>query len=271
MSKKLKILVRFDDICPTMNWEQWNKAKKILDEKDVTALLGVIPDCKDPDLNIDKPREDFWTYIKELNEQGFVIAMHGYQHVFSLKADGIITHNKISEFAGLPYEVQLEKVAKGKEILNNHGIETDVFFAPAHSYDDNTIRACSACGFKYISDGYSRCPYIRHGIKMIPCRVGMPNYKKDQEYATAILHAHEWTWDSKVDAYSKFEDLLINHSSEIVPWDIFKEWEIGSSQIEKVVEKVYYYYSNSRNKVLNTKTGRVLRKLKQNLSLVRIR
>ena len=55
--KKLKILLRFDDICPTMNWEQWDRAKQLMNEKGVTALLGVIPDCQDPDLNIEWPLE----------------------------------------------------------------------------------------------------------------------------------------------------------------------------------------------------------------------
>ena len=49
-----------------------------------------------------------------------------------------------------------EKIKKGKEILESHNVYTDVFFAPSHSYDDNTLRALSKCGFKYISDGYSK-------------------------------------------------------------------------------------------------------------------
>ena len=103
MSKR-KILLRFDDICPTMNWEQWERAKQMMDKAGVTALLGVVPDCTDPDLKIDTPRPDFWEYIRELQNQGYTIAMHGYHHQFVIKADGLVTKNKISEFAGLPYE-----------------------------------------------------------------------------------------------------------------------------------------------------------------------
>ena len=36
-----------------MNWEQWGKAKQLLEEKGLVALLGVVPDCQDPDLMID--------------------------------------------------------------------------------------------------------------------------------------------------------------------------------------------------------------------------
>ena len=182
--EKNKILLRFDDICPTMNWEQWDRAKQLMDEKGVIALLGVIPDCQDPDLNIDKPREDFWDYIKELQRQGFTIAMHGYHHVFDIQASGIVTPKKHSEFAGHPYEIQYEKIKKGKAILKEHGIETVVFFAPAHSYDDNTLKALAANGFKYISDVMSSKPYKRNGIICIPSRSGGIPKIKDNGYYT---------------------------------------------------------------------------------------
>lgn len=45
MEKRRAILVRFDDICPTMDWEQWKRAVKILKRYDVKPLIGVIPDC----------------------------------------------------------------------------------------------------------------------------------------------------------------------------------------------------------------------------------
>lgn len=125
-----KILIRFDDICPTMNWEQWGKAKALLDEIGATALLGVIPNCQDSDLLIDKPRDDFWEYIRLLQQQGYAIAMHGYHHVFDIRAKGIITPPKHSEFAGHPYQVQYEKIKSGKDILLQHGIHTDVFLRP---------------------------------------------------------------------------------------------------------------------------------------------
>ena len=44
-----EILIRFDDICPTMNYGQWIKAKEIIDKFDIKPLLGVIPKCEDED------------------------------------------------------------------------------------------------------------------------------------------------------------------------------------------------------------------------------
>lgn len=239
MSKR-KILLRFDDICPTMNWEQWERAKQMMDKVEVTALLGVVPDCTDPDLKIDTPRPDFWEYIRELQNQGYTIAMHGCHHQFEMKADGLVTKNKISEFAGLPYERQLEKIQKGKEVLNSHGIVTDVFFAPAHSYDDNTLRALAACGFKYVSDGLSSKPYMRQGIKLLPCRSGgIPRMEKKSGFVTAVMHAHEWVREEKRGEFLKFKGLLSDYRSEIVGFDEFCQWKAGNAFVQRMVEKEY--------------------------------
>lgn len=219
-----------------MNWEQWEKAKQLMDDADVTALLGVIPDCQDPDLMIDNPRQDFWEYIKDLQNKGFTIAMHGYQHVFDIRAKGLVTPVKHSEFAGHPYEVQYEKIRRGKEILQKHGISTDVFFAPAHSYDDNTLKALNVNGFRFISDGKSRKPYIRNGIICIPARSGGIPKMRTPGYYTAILHAHEWIRKDKSEDKKCFENLLKNNMVCFMPFDNFKERHVGNQYIQRFSE-----------------------------------
>lgn len=235
----IMILLRFDDICPTMNWEQWSKAKQLMDKVGVTALLGVIPDCKDPDLQIDAPKEDFWEYIKELQTQGYTIAMHGYQHVFDIQANGIVTPKKHSEFAGHSYELQYEKIKKGKEILLNHDIETNVFFAPAHSYDDNTLKALAANGFKYISDGKSAKPYLRNGIICIPARCGGIPKIKSNGYYTAVMHAHEWVKLEKKRDWIRFQEICNQYANDIVSFDDFQKRRIGNTNIQRINEYLY--------------------------------
>ena len=82
--KKTCILIRFDDICPTMNWEQWAKACALLDAYGKKPLIGVIPDCKDPDLQINEAKENFWEYVRELQAQGYKIAMHKHRIIMVL-------------------------------------------------------------------------------------------------------------------------------------------------------------------------------------------
>ena len=167
-----KILIRFDDICPTMNFEEFDKAIDLMDELDIKPLIGVIPKCEDDILKIDAPKRDFWEYVRNLEKKGYTIAMHGYKHVYDSNKHGMANASNRSEFAGHSFAVQYMKVKKGKEILETKGIHTSIFFAPSHSYDKTTLKVLSKCGFKYISDGMSRVPIERYGIVCIPCRTG---------------------------------------------------------------------------------------------------
>lgn len=239
MENKRKVLLRFDDICPTMNWKQWNRAKATLDKRGATALLGVIPDNQDPALKIDSPREDFWLYIKELQCQGFCIAMHGYQHVFDVQACGIATPKKHSEFAGHPYAEQYRRLKEGKRILNEHGIETDVFFAPAHSYDYNTLKALHNLGFKYISDGRSFKPYQRYGITCLPERTGGIPQMKEDGYYTIVLHAHEWAKEAKKYVWNSFRELMDDDKNDFVTFNDYKNQPCGNAWIQRLYEHTY--------------------------------
>lgn len=241
---KSKILLRFDDFCPTMDWLQWEKAKSMLDSVGAVALLGVIPDCKDPDLQINSPREDFWEYVKNLQNKGFTIAMHGCYHVFDIRSEGLVTPKKQSEFAGHPYEIQYERIKYGKNILSSHGIETNVFFAPAHSYDRNTLKALSACGFQYMSDGKSQKPYMLDGIICLPCRNSGAAKIGHKEFYTSIFHAHEWAWEKKKRDYHAFENTIKNYSKNIVSFEDYCSQPLGLFWCERIKEKCFAEYQN---------------------------
>ena len=234
-----RILIRFDDICPTMDMYQFKRAMDLLDRFNVKPLVGVIPDCKDRDLMIDDPLKDFWSFIRGLQDKGYKIAMHGYQHVFDSPCKGKVNNRLGSEFAGHTLDEQVRKIKEGKAVLEANGIKTDVFFAPAHSYDNNTYMALSICGFKYMSDGKSSRPYICNGIKTLPCRCsGCPNIGFDDMY-TAVFHAHEWSKPDKEYGYFQLEQLLMNYRENIVT---FKEYANVSSEnrlIQQLDERMF--------------------------------
>lgn len=239
---KRKIMIRFDDICPTMDWARWNKARAVLRQYNLKALIGVIPDCRDPDLQIDPPRDDFWEYVKQLESEGFAIAMHGYQHVFDSDGAGIVTRAPKSEFAGHSYQEQFEKIQKGKSILNAHGIQTETFFAPAHSYDETTLQALAANGFRYISDGKSSRPFIRKKIMCIPCKSsGCPKIGK-AGYYTAVFHAHEWARPEKAYGFDQLENLCRRYHSEIVPFQEYSTRPPANGGIQRLEERIYLVY-----------------------------
>lgn len=188
----MKIAVRLDDITPDMDWERFLKFKKLLDRYQVKPLIGVVPDNKDENLKgSDKGKpEDFWAYLAELKKSGWTIAMHGYQHVYTTKEGGLFPLNDFSEFAGVSYEKQRRMLETGKAILREKGIETDLFMAPAHSYDQNTLRALKDAGFRALTDGFGSCPYQYKGLIFYPISFRISStLQKKKGYSTMVVHA----------------------------------------------------------------------------------
>lgn len=163
-----RFLVRFDDICPTMNWGVWEQMESILMQHGVKPMLAVVPDNRDPKLVIDAPRADFWERVRRWQEQCFAICLHGYQHVYETSHSGLLGINAYSEFAGLTYEVQRDKIERALAVFSREGIRADAWLAPAHSFDAVTVRVLGECGIRVISDGFYWCPVFRLGALWIP-------------------------------------------------------------------------------------------------------
>jgi predicted deacetylase len=171
----LNYILRLDDIAPNMHWENLSCLKSALKRTGVRPVAGVVPDNRDPYLLANPPcPTSFWDEIREMRDLGWAIAMHGYQHLPLTRDGGVLGLNDRSEFAGLPYEQQLDRLILGRRILEQHGLHTDVFIAPGHSFDASTIRALLESGFGAMSDGFALYPYMEHGMTFVPQLVAMP-------------------------------------------------------------------------------------------------
>jgi predicted deacetylase len=165
----VKFLLRFDDLCPAMSWETWRKLETVMMEENVRPILSVIPDNQDSTLNEAEPNEHFWDHVRSWQARGWTIGLHGYQHRYVNKESGIIGLNSYSEFAGLSFEEQHSKLKKGLDIFAREGVRAEVWVAPAHSFDMNTVRALAKLGVRTISDGMSLYPYRdSQGVLWLP-------------------------------------------------------------------------------------------------------
>lgn len=234
-----KILIRFDDICPTMDYNKFQIAIDIMDKYSIKPLIGVIPDCRDNDLFIEPERKDFWDFIKSIKAKGYTIAMHGVTHELSSRHKGMANNRIGSEFAGIPFKEQVVRIERGKKILENHGIETDIFFAPAHSYDKNTIKALASCDFKFMSDGKSHRPYKMNGITCIPCRTNGCPVIRGCGYYIAVFHAHEWAKKEKEYDYQSFCELIENHHKDIVSFNQYSKRKCGNTFVQRIDESLF--------------------------------
>lgn len=221
MSDKIKIAVRLDDITPDMDWERFFAFKKLLDKYQIKPLIGVVPDNQDDNLrgNTTISHPEFWSYVAQLQKEGWVIAMHGYRHIYATDKGGLFPLNHFSEFAGVPYQEQLSMLRAGKALLKERGIETSLFMAPAHSYDRNTLRALKETGFTGLTDGFGNRPYQWKGLIFYPISFHLKKtLQKKSGYSTLVVHTGTIV-DSEMD---KYEGYFENKQVQWISYDEYR-------------------------------------------------
>jgi len=170
-----RYIFRIDDITPEMDRDNFYKIEKIFDKYNIQPIIWVVPDNQDPKLKWHGKIVDFRKKIKELSNKWWIVAQHGYQHVYSTKNSGIIGLNKYSEFAWLPYNQQIDKIRKGKKILEEKlWIHIKRWMAPAHSFDKNTCKVLKHIWFEYITDGIALYPFTKYGLKWLSQQLWRP-------------------------------------------------------------------------------------------------
>lgn len=211
----MKIAIRMDDITPDMNWENFLKLKEIFDKYNVKPLLGVVPDCQDEMLHCEDAKEDFWEYLKGLQQEGWVLAQHGCYHQYTTKKGGLFPLNCFSEYAGVPYEKQKEQIAHGRNCLLEKGIHADIFMAPGHTYDRNTLKTLREYGFTHVTDGFGKKPYLRDGLVFLPiAEKKSAVFGEEEGYTTLVIHANGMK-ESEIQWY---DEMIGKHTEKFIPY-----------------------------------------------------
>ncbi len=226
----MKTAIRLDDITVNMDWERFRCVENILDEAGIRPLIGVVHFPED--INLDrmergtalgsvtyKPRfswddsvtesipsddKEWREFLIGLRNKGWVIALHGYKHVYTTKKKGIFPLNKFSEFAGVKFYDQLNMIKKGMEQLDSWGVPAEVFMAPGHTYDRKTLKALCGAGLMKVTDGFGARPYrrfVRNAGRVDVLRF-YPISRKRREcisdkygFTTLVLHCNTMTDD----------------------------------------------------------------------------
>jgi hypothetical protein len=251
-----KYIVRFDDICPTMNWDVWKEIEDILIEARVMPILAVVPDNQDPELQVAPPAADFWSRVRAWQARGWSIALHGYQHAYVTRDSGLIGQNDYSEFAGLSKAVQSEKIRKGLSIFEREGVRADVWIAPAHSFDRVTLQVLAQYGPRLISDGYTRWPFVdQFGLNWVPqqlcwfkpCHTGV---------WTVCSHCNPWT-GARIDKFRR--DLLAYRSDITSLVDVMKLFQGRQRSLGDTLHSLVFGGTlTSRHKIMRRLGYRIL-------------
>jgi predicted deacetylase len=167
-------LLRLDDLCPTMPQARWDQYRRILAEFRIHPILAVVPDNRDPELMRSPHDPRFWEQMRELENAGATIALHGHQHRCESYGASLLGLHAMSEFAGIDLETQRQWIRAGIGILRENALEPRLWVGPRHGFDRNTLQALREEGLNYISDGFARVPYRRYGATWIPQQLWAP-------------------------------------------------------------------------------------------------
>jgi predicted deacetylase len=199
-------LLRIDDLCPTISAGRWRQFRRLIEEFELQPILAIVPENRDPDLEISPSDPTFWDQMRALESAGAAIGLHGYRHLCLSSGRSLLGLHRSSEFAAVAAAMQRSWIRAGLNILRGHGLNPGIWVAPRHGFDSNTLEALTAEGVPRLSDGFARTPFVRDGLTWIPqqlwsavekpCGVWTicvhPNTIKDEEIARlrAFLRAH---------------------------------------------------------------------------------
>lgn len=166
-----RYLIRLDDACPTMDVRKWERFEEILGDLDIKPMVAVVPDNRDPVLQVNDSDPDFWDKIRNWQAKGWSIAMHGYQHVFHpiYRKRLLLPFYDRSEFAGLSYSEQAAKIRESWRLFKEQGVAPTLWVAPAHCFDSITLEALrDETPIRIVSDGIACDQFYQHGFYWLP-------------------------------------------------------------------------------------------------------
>lgn len=214
ISSPARYLLRFDDLCPTVDHERWLSCCALIEEFRLQPILAVVPDNRDPALNLSQPDPDFWRKLRALESAGATIALHGYRHLCTSPGRSLLGLHPLSEFAGADAETQSAWINAGLGILRNHGLSPRMFVAPRHGFDANTLVALRSEGITVLSDGFARTLFLRGGVTWIPQQLWGP-VSKPNGFWTICLHPNT----TAIEDLEHLRDFLRAHSAQFTSVD----------------------------------------------------
>lgn len=184
-----RYLLRFDDVCPTMAGDRFERFMGITDRYGIRPILAVVPENRDPELNVERPDPHFWARMRALESSGATIALHGYRHLCESHGPSYLGLHTVTEFAGIPEHTQAEWIRSGLEVLRRNGLSPRVFVAPRHGFDSATLRALISANLPFLSDGFASRLFTRGGVVWIPQQLWEP-VEKSRGLWTICLHTN---------------------------------------------------------------------------------
>lgn len=234
-----RYIIRLDDASNYMDIQEWVRMEKLLDQYGIKPIFGIIPKNGDESLISNyEQNDDFWNLVHSWIDKGWTPAMHGYEHKYVTQNGGINPVNKRSEFAGLPYEEQAAKIKSGYQILADHEIYPDIFFAPSHTFDENTLKAIyEETPIRIISDTVAWDIYRDGAFWYIPQQSGRV---RKLPFGTVTFCYHPNTMN--INAFEELECFFIKYSKCFVSVQDISLLNKEKSVLDQILQKGYFFF-----------------------------
>lgn len=230
-------VIRLDDASDYNNLSNWNRMEKILNSYSIKPIVGVIPNNQDPSMvKAYKKNNEFWKKVKQWQNSGWIIAMHGYNHVYITDDGGINPIQKRSEFAGVSLKKQEDKIKNGIEIFKSNGIIPDVFFAPSHTFDENTLLALKKnSDIRIISDTIANDIYFENDFYFLPQQSGRVR-KLPFKFVTFCYHPNTM----RDNDFDELENFIKENRNKFNSLDIKNLTKRNKNILDKFLSLLYF-------------------------------
>ena len=224
---RAQYLLRFDDLCPTMDRRRWERFSSLIARFGIQPILAVVPDNLDPELQRDMPYAGFWDEMLALDASGAAIGLHGYRHLCLATGRSLIPLHKQSEFAGASREQQQEWIRAGLATLRSKGLQPRIWVAPRHGFDRTTLEVLREEGIGAISDGFAKRPFRDRSLTWIPQQLWQP-VEKASGLWTICIHSNS---ASEQDV-AQLESFLTRFGDRFTSLErVLSEWRIENRSL----------------------------------------
>jgi peptidoglycan/xylan/chitin deacetylase (PgdA/CDA1 family) len=222
MTRQINVVFRFDDYSAKSSTDMELRIIDAFRQNKASVTFAVIPFIFND--SVDNPSiqdvialdSSKGCILKDgLNEGVLDVALHGYSHQ-------AISIGQTTEFSGLDYNDQLERLAKGKKFLEDMiGSPITTFVPPWNTYDSNTLIALEKLSFSTLSASINGETKKDSKLTFLPSSSNLSQLRDSVEIARvssdpqsiiiALFHEYDFKEISEergVITYQEFSNLL---------------------------------------------------------------
>jgi len=219
---KINIIFRFDDYSALSSTNLELKILDVFRKHEASITFGVIPfvcseNTRNPSPQKVIPLTSMKANIlkKAFEDSILEVALHGYSHKTN-------SADYMSELSGLDYNIQEDKLYKGKKNLENiMGAGVTTFIPPWNHYDLTTLQVLKNLGFTTLSANRDGKITEESTIRLLPCTCNIAqlrnavkaarNSPDDSPVIVVLFHEYDFKeiddFDGEI-TFKEFSDLL---------------------------------------------------------------